>query len=100
MTVLLLWKTDVCKTHKPPVYHEIDGTSHPRRRLFHSFKSAIGMPPPWVYEGADGQLVLYNEATRATRIAKLSPGTFIRVEVIGRLPVPVAKNPKVGEKLP
>ncbi len=49
-------------------------------------RSAVGMPPPWVYEGSDGVLVLYNGVTRATRIAKLAPGTLIRVEVIGKLP--------------
>ena len=49
-------------------------------------RSAEGMPPPWVYEGTDGALVLYNGVTRATRIAKLSPGTLVRVKVIGRLP--------------
>jgi len=42
-------------------------------------RSMVGMPPPWVYAGTDG--VLYNGVTRATRIAKLAPGTLIRVEV-------------------
>lgn len=63
-------------------------------------RSAVGMPPPWVYEGSDGALVIYNGVTRATRIAKLSPGTSIRVEVIGKLPRPFAADPKVGEKTP
>jgi hypothetical protein len=36
-------------------------------------RSAGGMPPPWVYEGTDGILMLYNGVTRATRIAKLAP---------------------------
>ena len=44
------------------------------------------MPPPWVDEGSDGVLMLYNGVTRATRIAKLAPGVLIRVEVIGKLP--------------
>lgn len=35
--------------------------------------STAGMPVPWVYEGTDGVLVLYNGVTRATRIAKLAP---------------------------
>lgn len=63
-------------------------------------RSAAGMPPPWVYEGTDGVLVLYNGVTRATRIAKLAPGTTIRVEVIGKLPKPYALDPKVGDRLP
>lgn len=51
------------------------------------------MPPPWVYEGTDGVLMLYNGVTRATRIAKLAPGTLIRVEVIGKLPKAFAGEP-------
>jgi hypothetical protein len=58
------------------------------------------MPPPWVYEGKDGALVLYNGVTRATRIAKLAAGTFIRVEVIGKLPKGFAGEPRIGDLLP
>lgn len=63
-------------------------------------RSAIGMPPPWVYEGSDGVLVLYNGVTRATRMPKLAPGTPIRVEVIGKLPKAFATEPKIGDLLP
>jgi len=63
-------------------------------------RSAVGMPPPWVYEGTDGVLVLYNGVTRATRIAKLTPGTFIRVEVIGKLPRAFNSLTKIGDLLP
>ena len=62
--------------------------------------SSAGMPPPWVYEAADGVLVLYNGITRATRIAKLAPGTTIRVEVVGTLRRAYAGEPKVGDFLP
>ena len=63
-------------------------------------RSAAAMPAPWVYEGTDGVLVLYNGVTRATRIAKLAPGTFIHVEVIGKLPRAYASLPKIGDLLP
>lgn len=63
-------------------------------------RSTTGMPPPWVYEGSDGLLMLYNGVTRATRIAKLAPGTFIRVEVVGKLARKFAGEPKVKDKLP
>jgi hypothetical protein len=63
-------------------------------------RSVVGMPPPWVYEGTDGVLVVYNGVTRATRIAKLAPGTLIRVEVIGKLPKAFAGEPKIGDLLP
>jgi hypothetical protein len=60
----------------------------------------MGMPPVWVYEGTDGVLMLYNGVTRATRIAKFSPGVLIRVEVIGKLPRAFLAEPKVGDHLP
>jgi hypothetical protein len=58
------------------------------------------MLPPWVYEASDGVLVLYNGVTRATRIAKLAPGTLIRVQVIGRLRRAFGADPKIGDLLP
>lgn len=61
--------------------------------------STAGMPPLWVYEAADGVLVVYNGVTRATRLAKLAPGTLVRVEVIGRLRRGYAGNPKIGDRL-
>lgn len=63
-------------------------------------KEEVVKPPPWVYEGTDGVLVLYNRVTRATRIAKLAPGALIRVEVIGQLPKAFAGAPKIGDLLP
>ena len=63
-------------------------------------KSTVSMPPPWVYEGTDGILMLYNGVTRATRIAKFAPGQLIRVEVIGKLPQAFASEPKIGDLLP
>lgn len=71
-----------------------------QRQIAQFGKSAVGMPPPWVYEASDGVLVLYNGVTRATRIAKLSPGTLIRVEVVGKLRRAAAGDPKIGDVLP
>ena len=62
--------------------------------------SIQGMPPPFVYRGTDGELVLSDGVTRATRVAKLLPGTKIRVQVIGDLGVPGASMPLVGDHLP
>jgi hypothetical protein len=45
-------------------------------------------------------LLLYNGVTRATRIAKLAPGTLLRVVVIGILPKAFAGEPKIGDLLP
>ena len=46
----------------------------------------------------DDGLVLYNGMTRASRIAKLAPGTLIRVEVVGELKRLVRHYPK-GRRL-
>jgi hypothetical protein len=62
--------------------------------------SIQGMPPPFVYRATDGELVIGDGVTRATRVAKLLPGTPIRVEVIGDLAVAGASMPTVGDKLP
>ena|SRR5438132_12860094 len=62
--------------------------------------SCTGMPPPWVYEGTDGELVIFNGVTRATRIAKLAPGTLIRVQVIGKLRAAFGSLPTIGDLLP
>jgi hypothetical protein len=58
------------------------------------------MPPLWVYEAADGVLVVYDGVTRATRVAKLAPGTLVRVEVIGKLRQAYSKSAKIGDLLP
>jgi hypothetical protein len=71
---------------------------HRQIALFGS--STIGMPVPWVYRGSDGELQLYNGVTRATRIAKLLPGTLLRVEVVGNLAAPVGHLPTIGDLLP
>ena len=62
--------------------------------------STTGMPAPWVYRGSDGDFQLYNGVTRATRVAKLSPGALIRVEVVGSLAAPVGQLPTIGDLLP
>jgi hypothetical protein len=70
------------------------------RQISRHGTSIQGMPPPFVYRATDGELVLSDGVTRATRVAKLLPGTKIQVEVIGDLGVPGATMPTVGDKLP
>ena len=62
--------------------------------------SQAGMPPPWVYRGSDGALMLSDGVTRATRIAKLKPGETIRVEVVRTVKVPLGHFPSIGDTLP
>jgi hypothetical protein len=57
------------------------------------------MPPPEVKRGSDGELVIFDGVTRATRAAKYLPGTPITVEITGDLRGPVGNLPTVKEKL-
>ena len=70
------------------------------RQISRHGNSIQGMPRPFVYRATDGELVLSDGVTRATRVAKLLPGTKIQVEVIGNLGVPGATMPTVGDRLP
>src|SRR5438132_582211 len=70
------------------------------RQISQHGTSTQGLPPPTVYRGTDGELVLNDGVTRATRVAKLLPGTLMRVEVIGKLKQPGASLPTLGDRLP
>ena len=70
-----------------------------QRQLAKHGTSIEGIPPPEVQRGSDGELVIYDGVTRATRVAKYLPGTPITVEVTGRLTGPVGGLPTVGDKL-
>ncbi|MFO0811161.1 MAG: hypothetical protein U0746_21230 [Gemmataceae bacterium] len=98
----------------PPVYLDVDpATLHLptsrwsgadpwrfQQQIIRFGASTVGMPPPLVRRGADGGLVVYNGVTRATRIAKLAPGTLIRVELTTTIRSPVASWPTIGDMLP
>ncbi len=71
-----------------------------QRQIARFGKLTVGLPPPWVYQSSDGALVISDGVTRATRVAKLLPGGFIRVEVIGDQKTPVGHYPTVGDRLP
>ena len=69
-----------------------------QRQLAKHGASIEGLPPPEVKRGSDGELVIFDGVTRATRVAKYLPGTPITVEVTGQLKGPVGGLPTVGEK--
>ncbi len=91
---------DPCELRVPPSRRQGADPGKLARQISLFGQLAVGMPPPWVYEGSDGVLVLYNGVTRATRLAKLTPGTLIRGEVISKLPRAYASDPKIGDLLP
>ena len=61
--------------------------------------SIAGMPPLEVSRGTDGELVINDGVTRATRVAKYLPGTLVTAEVTDELPVAVGGLPTVRERL-
>ena len=63
-------------------------------------KSTLGMPPLEVSRGSDGQLMISDGVTRATRVAKLLPGILVQVEVIDQYRKPVGRLPTIGDVLP
>src|SRR5262245_48469513 len=62
--------------------------------------SMAGMPPLLAYRGSDGDLMLYDGVTRATRVAKLIPRATVRVEVIRTITRPVGHLPTIGDRVP
>jgi len=62
--------------------------------------SMKGMPALEVSRGADGEYVINDGVTRATRIARLLPGVFVRVEIIDDYPAAVGHLPTIGDTIP
>src|SRR5947209_607305 len=70
------------------------------RQIARHGRNTQGMPPIEVYRGTEGELMIYDGVTRATRVAKLLPGNLVRVEVMDDLRTPVGHFPTVGDTLP
>jgi hypothetical protein len=99
---------------KPPVYVDVDprmlrlpwsrrdGADPMKlaRQISRHGTSTTGMPPLFVYQALDGEFIISDGVTRATRVAKLLPGVPVTVEIIGKLAVQGATSPKVGDRLP
>ena len=80
----------------------IDGADPAKlqRQIAKHGRSLAGMPPVLVYRGLNGELILSDGVTRATRAAKLCPGSVIPAELLGTLRHQVGLLPTVKEKLP
>lgn len=70
-----------------------------RRQIARHGKSSQGMPPVFVYRATDGEFVIADGVTRATRMAMFLPSQPVCVEVIGEIPTPGSKLPTVGDRL-
>ena len=71
-----------------------------QRQIARHGRSTAGMPRLWVYRCSDGELMIYNGVTRATRVAKLCRGQLVPIEVIDDYPAPGAHLPTVQDRLP
>jgi hypothetical protein len=69
------------------------------RQLVKHGLSTAGMPPLELTRGSDGELVINDGVTRATRAAKYLPGTPVPAVVTDTLPVPVGSLPLVRDRL-
>jgi hypothetical protein len=92
-------QVDPASLHLPGSRRDGAGPVKLHRQVTNYGLSIDAMPPPEVKRGSDGELVIYDGVTRATRVAKYLPGTTIEVEVTGRLSRPVADLPTVGDRL-
>ena len=71
------------------------------RQISRFGKTTDGMPPLEVVRAANGELVVNDGVTRATRVAKLLPGQKVRVEVMSEAPrLDVSGYPTVKDRLP
>ena len=71
-----------------------------QRQIARFGTSIQGMPPLEVSRGTDGELMINDGVTRATRVARLLPRATVRVEVIDDLPIPVRSLPTVEDCIP
>ena len=96
----MFFDVDPAALHLPN--ERIDGADPAKlqRQIARHGRSLTGMLPVLVYRGADDELMISDGVTRATRAAKLCPGSVIPVELLGSLPHPVGHLPTVKEKLP
>jgi hypothetical protein len=99
MSVREFLQVDPATLHLPGSRREGADPAKLQRQLARHGISVAGMPPLEVKRGSDGELVIYNGVTRATRVAKYLPGTLVPVEVTGTLSGTVGQLPTVGEKI-
>jgi hypothetical protein len=71
-----------------------------QRQIARHGKSIAGMPRIWVSRGSDGELSIIDGVTRATRVAKLLPGTTVPIDVIEERNKAYGNRPTIEEKLP
>lgn len=67
------------------------------RQIIRFGTSTAGMPPILVNEDSDGRLQIVDGMTRASRVAKLCPGTLVTVQILSTLRDPLPYQTTVGD---
>jgi hypothetical protein len=93
-------RVDPCELHLPPARASGADPAKLHRQIATYGAEIAGMPAIWLYRAADGALIIFDGVTRATRVAKLRPGTLLAAEIVGDLPGPGRHLPTIGERLP
>jgi hypothetical protein len=92
---------DPATLHLPPARWQGADPGKLTRQISRHGTSVVGMPAPLVHRDGNGRLKLMDGVTRATRVAKLLPGTLVRVEVIEeKQNADYSTYPTVGDRLP
>ena len=94
-------EVDPATLHVPPGLIQVANPLKLARQISKYGRSIDSMPPLEVVRGRGGSYRINDGVTRATRVAKLSPGTLLRAEVIHDLPnLDVSRFPTIREVLP
>lgn len=92
-------EVDPTRLHLPGSRRDGADLGKLQRQFARYGNSTSGMPSIEVSRGTDGELVINDGVTRATRIARYAPGVKVPVEVIDEIPIAVAVFPTVGDTL-
>jgi len=71
-----------------------------QRQVARFGNSTQGMPPLEVSRGSEGEFVINDGVTRATRVAMFLPGTLVSAGVIDDVPMAVGAFPSIGDLVP
>jgi hypothetical protein len=71
-----------------------------QRQISRFGRTTTGMPPILVQLTVDGRFLISDGVTRATRVAKLLPGTKVTAEIVGTTGRHSSMYPRVSEMLP
>jgi len=91
---------DPATLHLPPTRTEGADPAKLARQMSQYGTRIDGIPPLEVFRDPEGRIMISDGVTRATRVAKLMPGTKIPADILGLLKKRIGYLPTVRDKLP